>query len=148
MKLLQQVLYLIPNTSPTHPDPKVARDYRKLFQLPEGLSSQNLDSNDSSSSSSSNSNSPLSYSNVARSSTTRVDPDPSFSSPILPEASTSSGNSSNIERSSTPPIAADSSTKIERPTSPTGSEGSNETVVRLSYTDDKGKNKFILPRRS
>jgi hypothetical protein len=118
-----------------------------LFRKPETFTSHNLDSNDSSSSSSSDSNSPLSSSNVASSSTTQVDHEASFNRSILPEASTSSESSSNIERSTSPPIATDPSTNIERSTSPTGSDGSNEIVIGLSYTYSKGKNKFKLPRR-
>jgi len=77
------------------------------------------------------------------------------------EASTSSA--SRIERPLSPPITTEASSpspdsssssapssstsEIERPVSPTGSTDSSETVTNLSYTDAKGKQKVILPRR-
>lgn len=104
------------NSSPTHPDPRLARDYDRLFQKPESSTSQ-----------------------AGGSSSTLSD---SPSSPI------------HTERPNSPPIGAEGSNSNSKPTyaevarssSPTGSDGSNDTITNLSYTDSKGKSKVAIPR--
>lgn len=110
-------------TSPTHPDPRLARDYDRLFQRPEGSSS-----------------------NLSESSASTERPN---SPPIGAEASTTS----NVEGSNSPPNLAEPSSsssrptyaEVARPSSPTGSDGSGETI--MTYQDAKGKAKVIIPRR-
>lgn len=102
------------SSSPTHPDPRLARDYNRLFHYPDSSTSQ------------------------AGAST-----------------STISETSTTIERPNSPPIVAGASSSadvetlpIERPASPTGSDSSGDTITNISYTDNKGKQKLILPRRN
>ena len=108
----------ITRTSPTHPDPRLARDYDRLFQLPE------------------DSTPGAGGSGTERSTTPPIETSTSSdierpSTPtIVPEASSSS-SSSDIE---------------SRPASPAGSTDSSETVTNLSYTDAKGKQKVMIPR--
>lgn len=78
----------------------MARDYNRLFQLPENSATQAGGSSEASTSSSSG---------LERPSTPL----------ILPEASSATDN----------PTPSSSSPETPRPVSPTGSEGSNDTVV-------------------
>ena len=106
-------------SSPTHPDPNLAKEYNRLFQLPEGSTPG------------------ASGSGIERSNTPPIETTSSNSSgiersttpPILPEASSSSS----------------SSEVVSRPVSPTGSTDSSETIT--SYTDSKGKQKVMITRR-
>lgn len=122
-------------TSPTHPDPRLARDYNRLFQLPEDLSPQ------AEASTSSSTNETII---IERSNTPPIDAEASTSTNVESSAS----STITTEASSSSPSSAPTYAEVARSSSPTGSTDSSETVTNLSYTDSKGKSKLILPRRN
>lgn len=116
----------ISNTSPTHPNPRAAEDYDRFFQRPESSSTPAGELSEASTSSSSSTvpERPSSPPITAEASSPRS----SSNSAVIPEASPSSGRPTYAE--------------VARPSSPTGSDDSSETVTR--YTNSEGEQRFII----